>query len=253
MNKTSLGNFLADLRNEKGLTQEKLAEMLNINYKTISKWECGNSLPTLDTLTQLSEIYNVSLYEFTIYKRINNPLISRNDIKKIINEQSIKRILTIKIILLVIISILTICTLFTYIYTINNYNQMKIYELVSEDNNIEIEGLYVESHDNYYLTINSIKGLNKNKDFSNDKISSLQYELIINNIIEQKNKFKYDAPMELNEALLLINIYLSNINDSPLNNNIYLKLKYENTNGVLTNKTIEITSSKQISNNKLFY
>ena len=101
MDKYGLGNFLAQLRNKKGLTQEQLAEMINVNYKTISKWECGNSTPSLDTLAQLCEIYDVSLYEMSIYKRIKNPLISKNNIKKIINKQSITKFIILKIILII--------------------------------------------------------------------------------------------------------------------------------------------------------
>ena len=53
--KTTIGKFIASLRNEKNLTQEQLAEKLHISsYKTISKWECGNALPDIETFEELS-------------------------------------------------------------------------------------------------------------------------------------------------------------------------------------------------------
>lgn len=43
MNQT-LGNTIARLRKEKGLTQEQLASELSISYQAVSKWENGDSL-----------------------------------------------------------------------------------------------------------------------------------------------------------------------------------------------------------------
>ena len=38
------GNFIKELRKEKGLTQKELAEIIGLSDKTISKWETGDSL-----------------------------------------------------------------------------------------------------------------------------------------------------------------------------------------------------------------
>ncbi|HIX12452.1 MAG TPA: helix-turn-helix domain-containing protein [Candidatus Anaerofilum faecale] len=43
MDCTKVGNLIAQLRREKGMTQQQLAERLNISNKTVSKWECGVS------------------------------------------------------------------------------------------------------------------------------------------------------------------------------------------------------------------
>ena len=58
-----LGNRLADLRKEHHLSQEELAEKLNVSRQAISKWECGESSPDTDNLIELSKIYNISLDE----------------------------------------------------------------------------------------------------------------------------------------------------------------------------------------------
>lgn len=44
MNQIIVGQFIALKRKEKNLTQEQLAEILNISNKAISKWETGGSL-----------------------------------------------------------------------------------------------------------------------------------------------------------------------------------------------------------------
>ena len=52
---------LAYLRQEAGLTQLQLAEMLNYSDKAVSKWERGESIPDLRVLIKLAEIYHISL------------------------------------------------------------------------------------------------------------------------------------------------------------------------------------------------
>lgn len=52
---------LTRLRQEVGLTQMQLAEMLNYSDKAVSKWERGESIPDLRVLIQLAEIYHITL------------------------------------------------------------------------------------------------------------------------------------------------------------------------------------------------
>lgn len=58
-----LGNTIARLRKEKGLTQEQLASELNISYQAVSKWENGVSSPDLSNIKRLAEIFDVSIDE----------------------------------------------------------------------------------------------------------------------------------------------------------------------------------------------
>lgn len=48
-------------RNEKGWTQEKLAEELFVTRQTVSRWERGHSYPTIDTLVKLTQLLDFSL------------------------------------------------------------------------------------------------------------------------------------------------------------------------------------------------
>lgn len=57
------GGFLKELRKEKGMTQEQLAEYLNVSGRTISRWETGSNMPDLDILIQLSDYYEVDIRE----------------------------------------------------------------------------------------------------------------------------------------------------------------------------------------------
>lgn len=49
------------LRKKSGLSQEQLAEQLDVSRQAISKWESGNSTPESDKLVAISNYFNVSL------------------------------------------------------------------------------------------------------------------------------------------------------------------------------------------------
>lgn len=57
-------NILA-LRRKAGLSQEQLAEQLEVTRQTISKWEGGHSVPDLEKLQAMSRIFGVTLDELT--------------------------------------------------------------------------------------------------------------------------------------------------------------------------------------------
>lgn len=63
MNQEKIGKFLKELRKQKGLTQEQIAEKFNVSNRTISRWENGNNMPDLDILIELSDYYEVDLRE----------------------------------------------------------------------------------------------------------------------------------------------------------------------------------------------
>lgn len=63
MNPKEIGAFLKQLRNEKGVTQEQLGEILGVSGRSISRWETGTNLPDLSILVQISEYYNVEIKE----------------------------------------------------------------------------------------------------------------------------------------------------------------------------------------------
>ncbi len=58
-----IGDFVRELRKEKGLTQKELAEALHITDRAVSKWERGLNAPDIALLEPLSEILEVSVGE----------------------------------------------------------------------------------------------------------------------------------------------------------------------------------------------
>jgi len=69
MDQTKIANFLADLRKEKNLTQNDVAQLLNISPQAVSKWERGESLPDIQTLIYISKLYSVSIDEILAGER----------------------------------------------------------------------------------------------------------------------------------------------------------------------------------------
>ena len=63
MNCKRIGGFLRELRREKGLTQEQLAELLGVSGRTVSRWETGANMPDLDLLIQIADFYAVEVRE----------------------------------------------------------------------------------------------------------------------------------------------------------------------------------------------
>lgn len=63
MNQDKVGKFLASLRKENNLTQEDIAEKLNVNVKSVSRWENGRNLPDSSIMKEICKIYNVSINE----------------------------------------------------------------------------------------------------------------------------------------------------------------------------------------------
>ena len=63
MDQIRIGEFLKELRKEKGLTQEQLAEKFNVSRRSVSRWETGSNLPDLSILVELAEFYDVDIKE----------------------------------------------------------------------------------------------------------------------------------------------------------------------------------------------
>ena len=69
MNDYKFGNFLFQLREQKGMTQAQLAQMLNVTAAAVSKWENGESKPRIETLFSLAQILGVSAEELMAGER----------------------------------------------------------------------------------------------------------------------------------------------------------------------------------------
>jgi len=80
-------NKLYELRKQKGLSQEELANRLNVSRQTVSKWEVGESSPDMEKLVAISEFFDISLDELVLDK-----VVKKEDIKEhVLTEDNKKK------------------------------------------------------------------------------------------------------------------------------------------------------------------
>ena len=72
INMKSIGETIASLRKQKGMTQNELAEKMNVTDKAVSKWERDLSCPDINTISKLADILDVSVEELLKAKKKEN-------------------------------------------------------------------------------------------------------------------------------------------------------------------------------------
>lgn len=87
MDKELTGQFITELRKEKGLTQKQLADLLNVTDKAVSKWERGLSFPDISMLEPISQVLDVSVMELLAGKRRDtNEIMTIEEAQRIVSQ-----------------------------------------------------------------------------------------------------------------------------------------------------------------------
>ncbi len=81
----NLGERLKNLRKERNLSQEQLAEKLNVSRQAVSKWESNKTCPDIDNLILLRNIFNITLDDLIIDKTKNKDII---ELSKLSNDDN---------------------------------------------------------------------------------------------------------------------------------------------------------------------
>lgn len=71
MDMLKIGKFIARLRKERNITQQELAEKLDITDRAVSKWERGLSLPDAGKMLELCNILNINVNELLLGEKMN--------------------------------------------------------------------------------------------------------------------------------------------------------------------------------------
>ena len=112
------------LRKKALLSQEALAEKLDVTRQTVSKWELGQTVPEMNKLISLSQIYGISLDELTNEDKLNVDNTTKKDDIKIENENKNKnktKDKDLRKILIPLIIALVVIALILGIYKISNF------------------------------------------------------------------------------------------------------------------------------------
>ena len=81
MDQIKIGKFIQNKRKEKNITQQELAETLNITDRAISKWENGKCMPDVGIMQELCEILNI-----TINDLFSGEVVNMKDTEKKLEE-----------------------------------------------------------------------------------------------------------------------------------------------------------------------
>ena len=82
-------NRLYQLRKQKGLSQEELANRLNVSRQTVSKWEVGDSTPEMEKLIAISDLFDISLDKIVMGKEDESQIsaTTKSELVSVLNEK----------------------------------------------------------------------------------------------------------------------------------------------------------------------
>lgn len=122
MDLIKIGKFISSKRKEKNITQQKLAEMLYISDRAVSKWENGICLPDAGNMPQLCEILNITINDLfsgeVVDMKENEKVLEKNLLEMTkLKEEKDKELLKLEIVIGIIVTIvfLTLCAIVAFV------------------------------------------------------------------------------------------------------------------------------------------
>ena len=196
-----VGKFIENLRKEKGLTQQDLADILSVSNQAVSKWESGRNLPDIAIQRVICDTFNITMEELHAGER---DIKKRNKTKKIRKENKI-----FSITLMCIVPVMV----FFVVYFIINFRALKIYysnsQITNEENSIRANLLIFKLPRKLIIFINNIYPCNyevKDSDLLDLKLYSGNKELLNSSMIKN-DVFELDAlTFDPNNVKLILNI-----------------------------------------------
>lgn len=187
--------FIKKLRDEKGLTQEQLAEMIPISRQAVSKWERGLAIPDSSVLIRLSEIFSVTINEILSGEKINKTNEKEvNQISLTLFDDAKKKKKIIRILSLILI-VFTFA--FLVYYFVISYRSIKVYTVSGMGDNISLSnGIFVRTNEKLFFRIGDFDILNENY-----KIKSLSLYYI------DENDKKVVIASKDDDSILFIDYY----------------------------------------------
>ena len=100
-----IGSYLVTARKKRGLSQEDVAQSLDVSRQSVSLWECDQTIPSLDNLISLSNLYNVSISILTGQEDFNDDTnISLGELKNDNDNSKSKKVFSILSIMFLILA-----------------------------------------------------------------------------------------------------------------------------------------------------
>jgi transcriptional regulator with XRE-family HTH domain len=92
-----IGKRILNYRKENNMTQMELADMIGISYQAVSSWERGNSMPDIEKIPKLADLFHVSIDELIGESRVIKTVLNNSDgeVAKNFSEEELKEVLPI--------------------------------------------------------------------------------------------------------------------------------------------------------------
>ena len=205
-----IGNNIAKYRKKKGYTQKQLGELLDVNYKTISKWENGNVGPDITILPNLADVLGVSIEEILL------------GVKKRNKKRNTRIIISIMIVC-ILMAVLTI----SIITCLNSY---KVYEFESDNEEFKFNGFILSSAKGNRYILDEVDYI---KNIDDDiLIDYINLDFFVNGKVISYYEMSYDKVKSLLAALNEVefnsfnSMFISNDFDNIEKDDFYLKISY---------------------------
>lgn len=265
MDLKAIGKFIKKLREEKGLSQNQLSEIVHVTRQAVSTWEVGRSLPDSSILLELSKLFDVSINELLQgEKNYNNSSKSQkleNVTLSLVDSYNskIKKLLTVIKISLIITLLLLFILSCSYFFMY--YNSIKIYRIYgTSDNFFTNDGLLIKTRKEMYLRLGKIQKEHINKKIKINKIKLyyvtqkgikkvLYYDEKDNIILIENNNYDEIPYKELKYLTEKNKLYLEITFNDNKKEIVKLKLKKKFSNSFKPYENKRIISKKYITNN----
>lgn len=130
MNQEKIGKFILELRKEKNMTQQELADRIGVTDRAISKWENGRGMPDLSLMKPLCKELGITINELISGERLDKKEYKDKLEENIINtinysDKKIKKTKNIFKVILGILSIIFLTLVMMFIIDVRRMNQNK--------------------------------------------------------------------------------------------------------------------------------
>ena len=240
-----VGKFIENLRKEKGLSQQDLAEKLSVSNQAVSKWESGKNLPDIAIQKQICEACNITLEELHAGER---DIAKRKNTKKLKKEN--------KIFLIIILFLIPIMTFFI-VYFALNFRALKVYysnsNITNEENGVRANLLILKLPRKLIIFINNIKPYNyevKDSDLLDLKLYSGDKILLSSSMIKN-DIFEVETTQDIDRKNVRIVLKIDSVDGTSQTFERKMKLiryeRDENNDDKYENKSLNYLSSDEIA------
>lgn len=182
---TKMGNYIANQRKNKGYTQKKLAEFLDVSDKTVSKWEQGFLAPDVTILKPLAQALDTNIDSLVNGENCKNFFKYNNEAKKH------------KLIIIFFIFTIAVALFSFYMGGRGKYNSYKL----KSSGIFNVNGYLISSDDESIIMIEDIRLINTKNKINDDLFKSASIEIYSGKTLFYTNEYNIGKPFTLQKFL----------------------------------------------------